>query len=56
MAGLNKVVHLVNRRFLAKDHELRGQCDDFNDKKAENRAPPEQASNTDIKWNSIAHV
>ena len=56
MAGLDKVVYLENRRFLPEDHELRRQCNDFPDKKVESRPPHEQLSNSDIKWNSIAHV
>ena len=56
MASLDKVVYLENRRFLPEDHELRRQSNDFPDKEVERRPPPEQLSNSDIKWNSIAHV
>ncbi len=56
MAGLDKVVYLGNRRFLPEDHELRTQCSGFPDNEADNRPAPQQVSNTDIKWNSVAHV
>ena len=55
MAGLDKVVYLENRRFLPEDYELR-KCNEFPEKEVESRPPPEQLSNLEIKWNSIAHV
>lgn len=44
-----------NRRFLPKDHELRQDCSNFPGHEAEVHPPPEQMSNIDILWSSVAH-
>ena len=55
MAGLDKVVYLENRRFLPEVHHLRQHADDFPESKVETRPCPQKVSNTEIKWNSVAH-
>lgn len=53
--GLDKVVYLENRRYLSEDHELCQDCENFPDHKVDVHPPPEQISNMDIFWSSVAY-